>query len=105
MKRADLSRLVTASAESLPGDYVSLTARRLSIAAGITGAVYLVYLVLYLTLWSAAAHPVGQVAAIVGVVISLASVLYLSTGQRDRFRVTFVGAGYEVALALGLAIS
>lgn len=103
--RVDGRKLAHESTPSLPGDLVASTARRLGIAASASGAIYLIYVVLYQTLWSDLRHPVGLVAGLCGVLISLVTALYLFRGNPGRQHVTAVGIAYEVALALLLAVS
>jgi eukaryotic-like serine/threonine-protein kinase len=104
--RIDFSRLASASAQSsLPGDHVALTGRRLAIAASLMGIIYLVYIVLYQTVWVSARHVVGQTSGIVGTAVSLATAAYLFSGQRPARRVAFAGITFELALAFALALS
>jgi serine/threonine-protein kinase len=105
-ERFDLPQLVrSAASESLPGDYVELTTRRLGIAAAAAGALYAVYLVLYRTVWSAASHPVGSLSVAAGLVVSVAAASYLLTGRRPASRVAMLAVSYEIFLAFVLSLS
>jgi eukaryotic-like serine/threonine-protein kinase len=104
--RYDLTQLVRASAtDSLPADYVELTARRLGIVSAVTGVVYLVYLVLYATVWTAAASTVGWLASLAGFVVSLCVAAYLFAGRRAAAPVAKLAIGYQWFLCFVLGIS
>jgi eukaryotic-like serine/threonine-protein kinase len=102
----DHHQLVRSSAsESLPGDYVAFTARRAAIAAAGIGVLHLIYLVLYRTIWSAAANLIGLLAGIAGLLISVAAAAYLLSGQRPARHVAMTVAVYEFLLAFVISFS
>jgi eukaryotic-like serine/threonine-protein kinase len=101
----DVRKLAHESALSMPGDFVAGAARRLGIAASAAGSIYLIYIVLYQTLWSDLHHPVGSFASWAGSILSAIVALYLFRGNPGRRSLTVVGVGYEVILALLLAVS
>jgi serine/threonine-protein kinase len=105
-ERLDLPQLIRASAsESASGDHVASTARRLGLAAAATGALHVVYLVLYRTVWAAESHMVGILTGVVGLVGSFAAAGYLLGGKRPASTVTMVAVAYEIVLSLMLALS
>lgn len=105
-ERAELRQLIRATAsESLPSDYVALTARRFGIATAATAALHLVYITLYGTVWSAQSHAVGMSAAIVGFFASVAAAAYLLSAERPARHVTWVGVAYEISLSFALSLS
>ena len=104
--RSDLLQLVRSSAsESLPGEYVELTARRLGLVASAAGLLHLIYVVLYRTIWPAEANVVGVTGGIAGVVVSVAVAIYLLRGMRTAAQVTRVAIAYELFLTMSLALS
>jgi hypothetical protein len=105
MDRIDLEKLASENAGTLPGDFVALTSRRLGIVAAASGVIYAIYVVLYLTVWTAQRHLVGLSAGLVGLVTSAGVAVYLLRGAREARRVAVIAATYEVLLALLLAAS
>jgi hypothetical protein len=105
MDRTELARLAAESKLSLPEDHVALTGRRLGIAAALTSAIYVVYIVLYQTAWAEARHTVGMASGIVGALVALGTAVYLFTGQRSARAMTTAGIGFELLLTLVLALS
>jgi serine/threonine-protein kinase len=95
----------TSSGDSLPGDHVALTARRLAVTTAVAGAVHLVYIVLYRTALVAASSTVGMLSGIAGLVVSVAATAYLVRGTPPAARVAFVAIAYEIFLAALLTIS
>ena len=93
----------TSSGDSLPGDHVALTARRLAVTTAVAGAVHLVYIVLYRTALVAASSTVGMLSGIAGLVVSVAATAYLVRGAHAAARVAFVAIAYEIFLASGAA--
>ncbi|MET0412256.1 MAG: serine/threonine-protein kinase, partial [Polyangiaceae bacterium] len=105
MDRTELARLAAESKLSLPEDHVALTGRRLGIAAALTAAIYIVYTVLYQTLWAEAGHPVGMASGIVGGLVALGTAVFLFTARRSARSVTAAGIGFELLITLVLGIS
>lgn len=91
--------------ESLLPDAVALTARRLGTAAAIAAAVFVVYTVLYRTIWAAASDSLAQSMALVGLAASLATAAYLLSGPRAASRVVAIAIGYEAVLTLSMSVS
>jgi serine/threonine-protein kinase len=105
-ERHTLPQLVRAPLTgSLPGDYVELTARRLGITAASAGAVHVVYLVLYRTVFVSQSHTTGMLAGVAGLVASAAVAGYLLRGPRTASRTVAVAVAYEIFLAFGLALA
>lgn len=93
------------SSESLPGEYVELTARRLGLTVGAAGALHVLYVVLYATVWSIESNVVGMIAGYAGVFVSAAVSFYVLQGPRTARQVTSVGIVYELFLSLSMALS
>jgi tRNA A-37 threonylcarbamoyl transferase component Bud32 len=91
--------------ESLMPEAVALSARRLGIAAAIAGAVHVVYVVLYRTVWLHVGNALGMSMALVGLAASGAAAAYLLSGARSAPRVIAVGIAYEACLTLSMAVS
>jgi len=90
---------------TLSADDVAHTARRLAITTAWVGALYLVYIVLYQTVWAAAANTIGMVSGAFGVAISIAATAYLWSGTRPTSHVALLAIAYEIALACVLSLS
>jgi serine/threonine-protein kinase len=105
MARVDRSRRASASGSSWPEDYVWLARRRLAVAAGLTAAVHLLYIVLYETVWAADNDAIAFGSSLAGLIVSLAAAAYLFSGPRSARAVTVVGVVYEVLLAFLLGLS
>lgn len=91
--------------DSLSTEAVALSARRLGITAGITAAVHVVYVALYLTVWSAARTPLGLSMGLIGLAPSVVTAGYLLGGERPAARVVVVAIVYEAFLALSFSVS
>ncbi len=92
------------SADSLlPSD--GLAARRLGIAAAVVAGADFVYIVLYRTLWTGDANPIGLITGLMGGLVSAAVSAYLLSGQRATSRIAMLAVAYEVFLALTLAVA
>jgi eukaryotic-like serine/threonine-protein kinase len=93
------------SAETFAPETVALSARRLGIASAIAAVVHVIYVVLYRTVWVDVGNPVGLLAALLGLLASVAAAAYLLTGTRPVSRVVAVGVSYESLLALSMSVS
>jgi len=100
-----LARRASALTASWPEDYVSLTQRRLAVTASLSSAVYLLYLVLYRTVWSESRNTIGDGASIAGLSVSLGVALYLFGRGRGTRVVAAVAVLYELVLTLLLGLA
>jgi serine/threonine protein kinase len=104
--RLSVPQALQASAtESLPGDYVALTARRLGFTTAAAAALQTLYFVLYRTVFVASSNTVGLLSGVVGIVTSIAAAAYLLSGERPAARVTRVAVAYEIFVSFTLAMS
>ncbi|HEY6556088.1 MAG TPA: hypothetical protein VI072_02405 [Polyangiaceae bacterium] len=98
----------TALLERHPSDSFApdaLAARRLGIAAAVVAGADLAYVILYRTLWAQDGNPIGLATGLLGLAVSAVVAVYLLSGQREASRIVLIGVGYEVVLALTLALA
>lgn len=91
--------------ESLPDEYVDLTARRLGISASVAAVLNLVYIVLYRTVWTSQANAVGLAGGLTGLCVSAGTAAFVLRRSRPARQITRVAVAYEIFLSLGLALS
>jgi hypothetical protein len=104
-ERRSLQLVRSSASESLPGDFVEITARRLGIVAVVAAVLNIIYLVLYRTVWVAESNSVGMSAGIGGTLVSIATAAYVLRRPRPASQVAWVAVSYEVFFALMLAMS
>ncbi|MEM9192329.1 MAG: serine/threonine-protein kinase [Myxococcota bacterium] len=93
----------TTKADALSPDLIEGARRRFIAAAWLISAIFIVYFVLYNTVWVEFRTAVGFSVAIAVVVASLPLVIWLSRGPKTQRQV--VGAGIGLHLVLGLALA
>ncbi|HLU66140.1 MAG TPA: serine/threonine-protein kinase [Kofleriaceae bacterium] len=111
-RRRICDRLSPASASSsssslglgLPSDLVAEAGRRLSLAMLVVAAVDLVYVVLFLTVWSEYSDLVGQVVGGSALVVSLVGAYMLRSCPRTQREIVLVAALYEVGITFGFSL-
>jgi hypothetical protein len=82
-ERLSLSQVMRAStSESLPGDYVAFTARRLGYTTAAAAALECAYFILYRTVFVASSNALGMLTGIAGIVVSIAVAAYLLSVPR-----------------------
>jgi eukaryotic-like serine/threonine-protein kinase len=106
MRAARAARDESAASRSvqLPSDVVEAASRRLSTAMLMIAAVDLVYVLLYVTVWSEHADLVGQIVGGGSLVLSLGLAWGLRRCRHSQREILLVGALYEVALTFGYSL-
>jgi serine/threonine protein kinase len=103
-KREEREESAPGSSMPLPSDVVEAASRRLSTAMLVVAAVDLIYILLYVTIWSEYASWVGKIVGGGSLVLSLGLVWGIRHCRRSQRALFLVGALYEVLLTFGYSL-
>jgi serine/threonine protein kinase len=103
-RREEREQSGASSSVQLPSDVVEAASRRLSTAMLLVAAVDLIYVLLYVTVWSEYADGIGKVVGGGSLVLSLAAAWGLRRCRQTQRAILLTGAAYEVALTFGYSL-
>ncbi|HWM86718.1 MAG TPA: serine/threonine-protein kinase [Kofleriaceae bacterium] len=92
------------SSVQLPSDVVQAASQRLSYAMLLIAAVDMVYVILYLTVWSEHADTVGKIVGGGSLLLSLGLAWALRRCPHTQREILFWGALYEISLTFGYSL-
>ena len=103
-KRAEREESSPRSSMPLPSDVVEAASDRLSTAMLVVAAVDLVYILLYVTVWSEYADRVGTIVGGGSLLLSLGLAWGMRSCRHSQRAILLVGAVYEVLLTFGYSL-